>query len=409
MAEAKKRRPLDGVKVLDFTHGVAGPYTAMLLGDMGAEVIKIEYPARGDSTRYMNVAERFSTEIPKAGGDYFLAISRNKKSVCIDFKKPAGADLCKRLARWADIALQNFRPGVMKRLGLDYAALRAENPRLLYGNLSAYGLSGPLSDKAGMDVAVQARSGVMMLTGAVGSREPIRPGASLADFAGGIYLYAAVATALYDRERTGEGHEIDVSLIDATMSMLINYSIAVMDGQAELVPVGSGHPQLCPYQAFPTLDGFVVIGAGTNKVYRELCACLGRPELGAEPRFRSNEDRVRHREALIPLLEPLFRARTTAAWLDIFDKADIPAAPVNDMATAFRELQTISPDMVCEVDHPVTGPLHLLGVPFRYRTMQGDVRMPPPCLGEHTDAVMSEVLGLEAAEIARLREQKVLG
>jgi crotonobetainyl-CoA:carnitine CoA-transferase CaiB-like acyl-CoA transferase len=249
----------------------------------------------------------------------------------------------------------------------------------------------------------------MLLTGAAGSKEPIRPGASVADFAGGIYLYAAVATALYDRERTGEGHEIDVSLIDATMSMLINYSVAVMDGHAELEPVGSGHPQLCPYQAFPTSDGYVVIGAGTNKVYRELCACLGRPELGTDPRFHSNEDRVRHRETLIPLLEPLFSARTTAAWLDIFDKADIPSAPVNDMATAFHELQTISPDMVREVNHPVTGPLHLLGVPFRYGGMQGDVRLPPPCLGEHTDAVLGDVLGLDAPELARLRERKIIG
>ncbi|MCC6531168.1 MAG: CoA transferase [Burkholderiales bacterium] len=409
MSTTPARRPLDGIKVLDFTHGVAGPYAAMLLGDMGAEVVKIEYPERGDSTRYMNVAERFTTEIPKAGGDYFLAISRNKKSVCIDMKTPEGAALCRRLARWADVSLQSFRPGVMKRLGLDYPALRAENPKLLYANISAYGSSGPLTDKAGMDVAVQARSGVMLLTGAQGSKEPVRPGASLADFSGGIYLYAAVMTALYDRERTGEGQEIDLSLMDATMSMLINYSVAVMDGAAALAPVGSGHPQLCPYQAFPTKDGYVVIGAGTNKVYRELCECLGRPDLGREPRFHSNELRVRHRAELIALLEPLFLARTSAEWLEKFDAADIPSAPVHDMAQAYDELQRISPHMVCEVAHPVTGPLHVLGVPFRYSAMRGDVRLPPPCLGEHTDAVLGAVLGLSAAELEQLRERKVIG
>lgn len=403
------KRPLEGLKVLDFSHGVAAPYTAMLLGDMGCDVIKIEQPERGDSTRYMNVAERFVTEIPRAGGDYFLAISRNKRSVCIDLKNPEGVKLCRRLAQWADIALQSFRPGVMKRLGLDYERLREVNPRLLYATLSAYGQDGPLADKPGMDVAVQARSGVMRLTGMRGSTEPVRPGASMADFAGGIYLYAAIATALYHRERTGEGQEIRLSLMDATMSMLINYSVAVMDGRAQLEPVGSGHPQLVPYQAFPTAGGYVVIGAGTNKTFREVCACLGCGDLAQDPRFRSNQDRVRNREALIPLLEPLTRKKTTAEWLDIFDRADIPAAPVNDMPTAYRQLQETSPDMVQAVKHPVAGELHLIGVPFKFSASGGDIRCAPPLLGEHTDEVLRGVLGLQPEEIARLREKKVIG
>jgi len=403
------RRPLEGIRVLDFTHGVAGPYTAMLLGDLGADVVKVEQPERGDSTRYMNVAERFVTDIPRTGGDYFLAISRNKRSVGIDIKHPDGVALCRRLAGWADIALQSFRPGVMTRLGLDAATLRAANPRLIYASLSAYGQDGSLADKPGMDIAVQARSGVMRLTGPVGGDAPIRPGASMADFAGGIYLYAALATALYDRERTGLGQEVEVSLMDATMSMLANYTVAVMDGGAPLAPVGSGHPQLVPYQAFATRDGHVVVAAGTNKVFRELCAVLGCGELAQEPRFRLNQDRVRHRDALIPLMEPLTRERTTAEWLAVFDAADIPAAPVNDMATAFEELRTTSPGMVQEVMHPKAGPLHLIGVPLRFGDAQGDVRRPPPMLGEHTDEVLREVLGVPDPELARLRREKVIG
>ncbi len=409
MTGTTKRRPFEGLKVLDFTHGVAGPYTAMLLGDLGCDVIKIEQPGRGDSTRYMNVAPRFVTDIPRVGGDYFLAISRNKRSVCIDLKSEAGVALCRRLALWADVALQSFRPGVMERLGLDYEALRAANPRLIYGSLSAYGIDGSLADKPGMDVAVQARSGVMRLTGTPGSSEPMRPGASMADFAGGIYLYAAIATALYDRERTGEGQEVQLSLMDATMSMLINYSVAVMDGAAELAPVGSGHPQLVPYQAFPTADGYVVIAAGTNKTFRELCNCLGCRHLIDDVRFRSNQDRVSNREAMIAALVPLTRAKTTEQWLAIFDAADIPSAPVNDMPQAYEQLQQTSPDMVQIVDHPAAGPLHLLGVPFRFGNAAGDIRMPPPMLGQHTDEVLGGILKMTPSEIDQLRADKVVG
>ncbi len=404
-----KARPLEGIRVLDFTHGVAGPYTAMLLGDMGCDVIKVEQPDRGDSARYMNVAERFMTDIPRVGGDYFLAVSRNKRSVGIDIKHPEGRALCHRLAGWADIVLQSFRPGVMERLGLDYAALRAHNPRLIYASLSAYGQDGSLADKPGMDIAVQARSGVMKITGTPGSQEPIRPGASMADFAGGIYLYAAVATALFHRERTGEGQEVQLSLMDATMSMLMNYSVAVMDGKAELGPVGSGHPQLVPYQAFATTDGHVVVAAGTNKVFRELCVCLGCPELAQDERFRSNQNRVRHRTELIPLMEPLTRSRSTAQWLEIFDAADIPAAPVYDLPTAFEQLRETSPDMVQTVEHPAAGPLSLIGVPFRFSRTAGDIRRPPPMLGEHTHEVLHEVLALDEARIAELRTAKVVG
>jgi crotonobetainyl-CoA:carnitine CoA-transferase CaiB-like acyl-CoA transferase len=402
------RRPLEGIKVLDLTHGVAGPYCTMVLGDLGAEIVKIEKPERGDATRYMNVSEKFNTDIPRVGGDYFLAVNRNKRSVAIEMKTPEGRKLCEELAGWADVVVQNFRPGVTKRLGLDYESLKRFNPRLVYANISAYGMDGVLADKAGMDIAVQARSGVMRITGVVDSDEPLRPGASIADFGGGIYLVAGLLAALFDRERTGQGQEVSVSLLDATMSLLINYSVAVMDGKADVRPLGSGHPQLVPYQAFPTRDGFVVVATGTNKTYRTLCEAIGRPELASDERFASNQSRVVNRHAIVAELSKVFSGQTTAHWIELLELADIPCAPVNELDRAYEELKTTSPEMVQRIAHPVLGEVSQLGVPFRFSACGGDLRRPPPMLGEHTDEVLSQLLGRSAKDIDLLRERKVI-
>ena len=399
--------PLDGQRVLDFTHGVAGPYCTMVLGDLGCDVVKVEKPGRGDPTRYMNMSERFMAEIPASGGDYFLAINRNKRSVAIDMKEPEGRAICLALARSADIVVQSFRPGVMQRLGLDYAALRAVNPRLIYANITAYGDTGHLADKPGMDVAVQARSGVMRLTGEERSTVPVRPGASIADFGGGIYLATAVLAALYHRERTGEGQEVSVSLLDATMSLLINYSVATMDGGARLGPMGSGHPQLVPYQAFPTGDGYIVISAGTNKIYRTLCEALGCPELGNDPRFRTNQERVQNRQALVDLLSEVTRRRPTNEWLALLEASGVPCAPVNDLAVAYRELAESSPQMVAQVQHSSLGTLHLLGIPFHFNGRAETIRRPPPRLGEHTEEVLGELVGRDKFE--DLHKRGVIG
>ena len=390
------RKPLDGLKVLDLTHTVAGPYCTMVLGDLGCDVIKVEKPGRGDSTRFMNVSEKFHGDIPRVGGDYFLAINRNKRSVCIELKSPEGRVAMEKLAAWADIVVQNFRPGVTKRLGLDYDSLRKFNPRLIYANISAYGTEGSMASKPGMDVAVQARSGVMRITGMEGSSDPLRQGVSISDFGGGIYMVTAILTALYDRERTGQGQEVDISMLEATMSLLINYSVAVIDGKAKVKPIGSGHPQLVPYQAFTTADGYVVVGAGTNKTYREFCNAISQPQLAVDPRFATNQLRVKNRGELIPEINRLMSARSTREWLDILDAADVPAAPVNDLPTAFAELEQISPGMVQSMPYE-GGELHQLGVPFHFSNCGGDLRRPPPLLGEHTDEVLRGLLKLDEA------------
>lgn len=402
------RRPLEGLKVLDLTHGVAGPYCTMVLGDLGCDIIKIEKPERGDATRYMNVSERFHTDIPRIGGDYFLAINRNKRAISVELKSTEGRKICEELAAWADIVVQNFRPGVTERLGLDYQSLRKFNPRLIYGNISAYGTEGNLSEKAGMDIAVQARSGVLRITGASDSNEPVRPGSSLADFGGGIYLTTAILAALYHRERTGMGQEVSVSLLDATMSLLINYSVAVMDGQAEVQPLGSGHPQLVPYQAFPTADGHVVVATGTNKTYREFCCAIERPDLMVDTLFASNQSRVKNRKAMVAQLVPVLQLKTTQAWIEILEAADIPCAPVNDLRTAFAELAQTSPAMTQVVDHPGLGKLSQLGVPFKFSECEGDIRRPPPMLGEHNEEVLKGLLNRSDIDVAALRAAKVI-
>jgi len=403
------RRPLEGIKVLDLTHGVAGPYCTMVLGDLGAEIIKVEKPERGDATRYMNVSEKFQTDIPRVGGDYFLAVNRNKRSIAVEMKTPEGRRICEELAAWADVVVQNFRPGVTRRLGLDYEALKKINPRLVYANISAYGMQGNLADKAGMDIAVQARSGVMRITGGVDSDEPLRPGASIADFGGGIYLVAGLLAALFDRERTGEGQEVSVSLLDATMSLLINYSVAVIDGQADVKPLGSGHPQLVPYQAFATHDGFVVVATGTNKTYRTLCEeALRRPDLASDPRFASNQSRVANRAAMVQALSSVFRLHDTEHWIQVLEAADVPCAPVNELSQAFAELESTAPDMVQRVAHPVLGSVAQLGVPFKFSACGGDIRRPPPMLGEHTEEVLSQLLHRTGSDLRRLRDEKVI-
>jgi crotonobetainyl-CoA:carnitine CoA-transferase CaiB-like acyl-CoA transferase len=356
----------------------------------------------------MNVSEKFQTDIPRVGGDYFLAVNRNKRSVAVEMKTEAGRKICEELAGWADVVVQNFRPGVTKRLGLDYESLKRFNPRLVYANISAYGMDGVLADKAGMDIAVQARSGVMRITGAVDSDEPLRPGASIADFGGGIYLVAGLLAALFDRERTGEGQEVSVSLLDATMSLLINYSVAVMDGAAQVRPLGSGHPQLVPYQAFPTSDGFVVVATGTNKTYRTLCEAIGCAALATDTRFASNQSRVVNRAAMVAELSAVFGRHTTAHWIGVLEDADVPCAPVNELADAFEELKATSPDMVQSVPHAALGKVSQLGVPFKFSACGGDIRRPPPMLGEHTDEVLSQLLGRTADEIEALHGAKVI-
>lgn len=398
----------ESIRVLDLTHGVAGPFSTMILGDFGCDVLKIERPGRGDASRYMNVSPRFMTDIPLVGGDYFMAINRNKRSVTIDFKDKRGIDLVQRLADRADIVVQNFRPGVVDRLGIGPEELMARNPRLIYASLNAYGDKGPLATHPGMDVAVQARSGVMSITGHGGDEGPVKPGVSLADFSGGVHLSLAIMAALFRRQFSGKGEDVRVSLLDATMSMLINYSVAVTDGAADIAPMGSGHPQLAPFEAVPTSDGWIVIAPGTNRLFADLCQLLERKDLLDDERFASNPLRVLHRPELMAELKPDFLARTTKDWLLELENAGIPCAPVNTLKEAFADDQLVANNMLKTVQHPMLGALTQLGSPYRMGGEELPIRMPPPMLGEHTDDVLSQLLGLSADELEALHTDSVI-
>lgn len=392
----------------DFSHGVAGPFCSMYLGDLGATVVKLERPERGDGARYMSVSDRFAPGIPVEGGDYFLSINRNKRSIAVDLKDPRGAALARRLLLRADVAVENFSKGVMSRLGLDYAAVRDENPALVYCSIRAYGEDGPLSDEVGMDVAVQARSGVMRVTGMAGSA-PVKPGSSLADLSGGLNAALGVLTALYRRQQTGTGEQVDVSLLDSTAMMLVNYSVPVLNSDVQIGPMGSGHPQLVPFQAFETDDDWIIVAAGTNSRWRRFCDAIERPELARDERFATNADRVRNRATLLPLLEARLLERDTGDWIQRFKAHGVPCAPVLSLRDAFEQEQFAATSMVTELRHPTLGPLRLLGNPLRFSGATPELRLAPPRLGEHTREVLEELLDVSGADYDALRADGVVG
>jgi crotonobetainyl-CoA:carnitine CoA-transferase CaiB-like acyl-CoA transferase len=399
--------PLSGTRILDFSHGVAGPYATMILGDLGAEVLKIERPGRGDVSRFLNVSESFNRDIPASGGDYFLTVNRNKKSIALDLGSDEGRAVALDLAKQCDMVVQSFRPGVIERLGLGYDDIRAIRPDVIFGAISAYGQFGPLAHQPGMDVAVQARSGVMSITGDFGGTRPVKPGVSLADFSGGVHLAVAMLAAQVRRATTGEGDYVSVSLLDATMSMLSNFAVTVLDGGTELEPMGSGHPQLVPYQAFATSDGFIVISTGTNRLFRDLCMLLGLPELIEDERFATNPSRVTHRDTIVPILEDVLAKRTTAEWIEAMEREGIPCSPVNTMREALNDPQMAANDSFLTFDHPVYGTIHTTRTPYRFKQGLGDNTRPPQ-LGEQTDEVLESLLGYDETKRRALHEAGVI-
>jgi glutaryl-CoA transferase len=393
--------PLAGIRVLDLTRVLAGPYCTMFLGDLGAEVVKVEQPGVGDDTRGWGP--------PFVGGEsaYFLCINRNKKSITVDLKRQEGIDLVRRLAGSADVLIENFRPGTMERLGLNEENLHALNPRLIYASLSGFGADGPMSNAPGYDLIIQAWGGLMSITGAPDG-EPTKVGVAIMDLVAGLMLGKAIVAALFAREKIGIGQKIDTSLLEAEVASLINVGSNYLIAGTTAERWGNAHPSIVPYQSFKTADGYLVIGVASEGIWQRFCEAIGKTEMAEDPRFAKNADRVDNRALVIAILRELFRSHDNEHWLKLLNAAEVPCAPIQTIDQVFAAPQVRHRDMLVEVEHPTAGTVRMAGIPVKFSATPASVRLPPPLLGEHTDQVLSSWLGMNDQEIADLKAKKVI-
>ena len=387
--------PLEGVRILELGQIIAGTYGSQLLSDLGAEVIKIETP-EGDLGRIPSVGPY------KGLSALFLTFNRNKKSVIIDLKNEAGRRVFYDLVKVADVVIDNFRPGVLERLKIDYDRLSAINPRIIQCSVTGFGSEGEYKDYPALDLVIQAISGHMAITGEPG-RPPARVGIPLADLSGGFFSAQGILAALYDRERTGKGRKVELSMFDAMLNLL-SYIGTIWLTKGELPkPPGSAHEYSVPWQAFEASDGYLVVATRQEAFWRKLCEALGAAALADDPRYKTNPDRLKNRATLVPQLEDIFRTRTVADWLTRLRAAEVPAAPVNNLDAAFAEPPVAEREMIVEYDHPQVGKVRLPGNPIKMSGMGKTVSNPAPRVGEHTDAVLGGLLDLSGDQIAALR------
>jgi crotonobetainyl-CoA:carnitine CoA-transferase CaiB-like acyl-CoA transferase len=392
--------PLAGLRVLDLSRILSGPFATMIFADLGADVVKLENPRSGDDTREW---------APPYQGDqsaYFLSVNRNKRGIAVDLKSDAGREIAQRLADGADVLIENFRPGAAARLGLGYPELSARNPRLIYASISGFGQTGPDAQLPGYDAIAQALGGVVSVTGEAGG-EPVRVGTPVADLGAAMWAAIGVLAALHARAASGHGDWVDISLLDGQIAWL-TYVAGGYFATGE-VPrrYGSAHPTIVPYQALHTRDGYIMVAVGNDSLWQRFAPLIGLPELAGDPRFATNPDRVVHRDELIPLIESALMARGSAEWAQEMSRAGIPAGAINTVDQALAQPQVIARDMVLTTEHPTAGTLRMPGSPVRLSEHRATVRRPPPQLGEHTDEVLGE-LGYSDADIAALRDRGVV-
>ncbi len=392
--------PLSGIRVVDLTRILAGPYATMILGDLGADIVKIENPDGGDDSRAWG-----PPWVPQAGGAsaYFTAVNRNKRSVALDLKSEAGRDIVWRLIDAADVVVSNFRPGVIERLGFSWEAVHARAPRVVYAIVNGYGATGPGAEKPSFDVIVQGESGVMDVTGWPDG-PPTRVGISLGDETAGLLVVQGILAALLARERTGLGQRVEVALHDGLLSLLTYHAQNWWSGGPRPSRLGNAHPSIVPYQTFQAADAWINVGVGNERQWRSLCGVVGRPEWLDDPRFESNAARVQHREELVPLLKELFAGRPAAAWLDELAGAGIPSGRIRPVDEALEAPETRHREMVVELETDGSDALRLLGIPVKLSATPGKIRRRPPALGEHTAEVLSEI-GYDSGTIDKLRER----
>jgi crotonobetainyl-CoA:carnitine CoA-transferase CaiB-like acyl-CoA transferase len=376
--------PLAGVRVLDLSRVLAGPYATMVLGDLGADVLKIEHPERGDDTRHWGP--------PFVGGEagdesaYFLSINRNKRSVGVDLKSPDGLERIRTLAAGADVVIENWKRGALEKMGLGYEALRERNPGLVYCSITGFG-PGPDQDRPGYDFLVQARGGVMGITGPEGG-EPIKVGVAIADIVCGLHAVTAILAALHRRSETGAGTRVEVPLFESTLSWLANRAQGYLVSGEDSGRMGNAHPSVVPYQTFEAADKPVAVAVGNDAQFERLCKAIGREELATDERYARNRDRVDNRDGLITTLQEEFRKRSADEWVEAIRGAGVPCGPVNDLAAVFEDEHVLGSGILQEVDHPTAGLLKMLASPVLVDGERLPIRRPPPTLGQHTDEAM---------------------
>ena len=394
------KRPLSGVRIVDFTHFVAGPWATTMLGDFGADVIKIEHPTGGDGSRHLD--NTFGAGM----SSYFVGLNRSKRSLALDLSSQRGRAVIQRLIGTADVLIANFRPGVMERLGLGYESLAAKFPRLIYVSITAFGERGPLSHKPAMDIIVQAAGGIMGLTGEA-NRAPVKIGAPIADFVGSYLAFSAVSLGLYVREKHGMGQPIEINLLDGQVSMLANFMPGHAITGVPEGPQGGGHPQIVPYQVFETSDGNIVVGCLTQEFWLGFIKVLGLSELQDDPRFASNAARVANRDALVPMIAAAIRGRSKKHWLKDLMAQGVPCGEVASLGDVASNSQVRQNEMVVEMDHPKLGTVTIVGNPLKLRGTPPQIGRPAPTLGEHSQEILEE-LGFDADEIDECRSHRSL-
>jgi crotonobetainyl-CoA:carnitine CoA-transferase CaiB-like acyl-CoA transferase len=400
---------LAGLRILDLSRVLAGPFCTQMLADMGAEVIKVERPGVGDETRTWGppyVKDPQGEDTTESA--YYLCANRNKRSVTVNFSRPEGAALVKRLLARCDVLVENFKVGGLEKFGLGYEQLKDEFPALVYCSITGFGLTGPYAERPGYDMMAQGMGGLISITGEP-DRLPSKVPVAINDIMTGMYTAVALLSALRHRDRTGEGQQIDVGLLDVQVSWLANVASNYLIGGKIPQRLGTAHPNTVPYQVFPTEDGFIIIAANNDGQFERFCRAAGATELLDDPRFASNALRSENRDALIPLVESIARTRTTAAWMEILESGGVPCAPVNTVDQVFADPQVQARGMQISMEHPLAGDeVSLVGSPVKLSGTPVSYRRPPPTLGQHTDEVLRELLDMSDGELAALREQGIV-
>ncbi|MGI5861499.1 MAG: CaiB/BaiF CoA transferase family protein [Myxococcales bacterium] len=391
--------PLEGVVALDLTRVLAGPFCTMMLADMGAEVIKVERPEGGDDSRAFG---------PFVGGEsaYFMSVNRGKKSVTLDLKKPRGKELLIELAKKADVLVENFKPGVMKKLGLSYEQLREHNPRLIYAASTGFGQTGPYSARPAYDLVIQGMGGMMSITGP-DAQTPTKVGSSIADISAGIFTTIGILAALNHRQRTGQGQMVDVAMLDCMVAILENAVARFVASGKSPSPIGNRHPSIAPFSTVKTADGMIAIACGNDELWRRFCKIAGL-EIAEDERFATNPQRVANWAELEPLINEAMQNKPSAFWLETLQAANVPCGPINDIEAVLSDPQVLARQMLVEVVHPVAGAMKVPGVPTKFSESPAEVRGPAPTLGQHNFEIFGKWLGLGEEQVRRLVDEKVV-